>query len=261
MPSLSSMDVLVLAALLAVGLLSLSRIPSLKADVARASSAPFWFGIVALVLTWCVLVPLNIWSNSEAGPESWIFGSERFDGGVVETGTIIFYILALVLCGRLMLSAQRLFGPASAVLWRGLLALGALAIVLMVGEETSWGQHWLGFSTPADLKSVNLQGEANMHNLVSPRTYDLIYQVLGWALILAAPFADQLPRSVDRFSILRFLKDLYREPATFGLMATTGILLQHEVFEELAEMILAITLFQAFWGLSRRAACSDHQQL
>lgn len=261
MPSLSSMDVLILAALATVGVLSLRRIPSLTADIARAQPAPFWFGIAALALTWCLLAPLNIWSNSEARPESWIFGSERFDGGVVETGTIIFYLLALVLCGRLVLSADRLFGPASAMLWRAILALGAVAIVLMVGEETSWGQHWLGFSTPDDLKSVNLQGEANVHNLVSPRTYDLVYQVLGWILILAAPLANLLPSAVDRFSILRFLKDLYREPATFGLMATTGILLQHEVFEELAEMILAITLFQAFWVLSRRPAPSDRPRI
>ncbi len=261
MQSLSSMDVLVIAALVAVGLIGLSRIPALMADVASARSAPFWFGVSALALTWCLLAPLNIWSNAEASPESWIFGSERFDGGVVETGTIVFYLLALALCGRLMLSADRLFGPASATLWRALLAVGALAIILMVGEETSWGQHWLGFSTPDDLKSVNLQGEANVHNLVSPRTYDLIYQVLGWVLILAPTLADRLPRSVDHISILRFLRDLYREPATFGLMATTGILLQHEVFEELAEMILAITLFQAFWVMSRRSNRSGHQQL
>jgi hypothetical protein len=33
------------------------------------------------------------------------------------------------------------------------------------GEEISWGQHMMGWDTPAGLKERNVQGETNLHNL------------------------------------------------------------------------------------------------
>lgn len=49
---------------------------------------------------------------------------------------------------------------------RRLLLLGlGLFFLLAGGEEASWGQHWLGFETPDELKELNAQQETNLHNL------------------------------------------------------------------------------------------------
>lgn len=41
----------------------------------------------------------------------------------------------------------------------------ALFFFVAFGEELSWGQHYLGFATPAVLESLNQQEELNLHNL------------------------------------------------------------------------------------------------
>lgn len=48
---------------------------------------------------------------------------------------------------------------------RLLLAGLGLFFLLAGGEEASWGQHWLGFETPDELKELNAQQETNLHNL------------------------------------------------------------------------------------------------
>ena len=42
---------------------------------------------------------------------------------------------------------------------------GVFCYVIM--EEISWGQRIIGFSTPEFFKLHNLQGEANLHNLIT----------------------------------------------------------------------------------------------
>jgi len=45
------------------------------------------------------------------------------------------------------------------------LALAALACLYVTGEELSWGQHFVGWSTPEHWAAINDQGETNLHNL------------------------------------------------------------------------------------------------
>lgn len=45
-----------------------------------------------------------------------------------------------------------------------LVMLAALCVVAF-GEETSWGQHLVGFQTPESVLQVNFQRETNLHNL------------------------------------------------------------------------------------------------
>ena len=43
--------------------------------------------------------------------------------------------------------------------------LWAALSLLFWGEEASWGQHFLMYEVPADISSMNVQGEMNLHNL------------------------------------------------------------------------------------------------
>lgn len=213
-----------------------------------------WAGGLGLLAVWGFLVPVNVWSHLTGDRDAWIFGAETFDGGIVENLTVLFYGLAIAVCGLLFARASRLYGPASTGLWRVLLGVMVVCFAVMIGEEMSWGQHLFGFQTPADLAAVNLQGESNLHNLVSPRLYDLIYEALGFALILLPPAAWFGVRDSNPPSPVRFLQDLYTRPRVYSLLASAGVLLQHEVFEELAEMVLAFAILFALATLAGRGA-------
>lgn len=208
-------------------------------------------GLTAVVATWFVFVPVNVWAHLTGDHDSWIFGSETFDGGVVETLTVAFYGLACLQAVALFRRAGDLYGQASAGLWRLILGLGLVGFVLMIGEELSWGQHILHFQTPEDLVQANLQGEANLHNLVSPRIYDMVYQGLGWTLILL-PAIAAFWRSAPASSLTTFLRGLFAWPFTYVLLASSGMLLQHEVFEEMSEMVLAVTVLQTLLALGEQ---------
>lgn len=218
-------------------------------------------GAVAVWSTWLIFVPVNVWAHLSGDSDSWIFGSETFDGGVVESLTLVFYVFAVGQALRLFRRAETLFGPRSAGLWRLILGLGLAGFVVMIGEEMSWGQHLLGFRTPTELGTMNLQGEANIHNLISPRVYDAVYQMLGWTLILMPAIAT-FWRSAPSTSVTTFLRGLFAWPFTYPLLISSGILLQHEVFEELSEMVLAIAVFQtllAFGDATTGASIKEAQ--
>jgi hypothetical protein len=78
--------------------------------------------------------------------------------GLVENLTALFLAIALGLFLRTAVHAQGLLHRC----WLILLALGSL---LFLGEEISWGQHYFHWVTPEDLKTLNRQGETNLHNM------------------------------------------------------------------------------------------------
>ncbi|AMS29551.1 MAG TPA: hypothetical protein DIU09_05640 [Hyphomonadaceae bacterium] len=220
--------------------------------VAYPNDVLAWIGFVGLLLTWGLFVPVNIWATLAHEADAWIFGSEKFDGGIVETSTVVFYALAILSAIVLFRRAGAIYGVKAGPMWRVILMLGIFGFIAMIGEEISWGQHWLGFATPASLSEANLQHEANLHNLISPRLYDVIYQGLGWSLILCPPIAVYFGETVRDLTIVRFLRDCFSWPATYALMVSAGILLQHEAFEELSEMVLAFAVFYALLSLALR---------
>lgn len=250
-PAMAALAVLAMAtAGVCLAALWLTRAQRRPADPPRRLA---WVGGLGLIAIWGFLIPINVWSHLSGDHDAWIFGAETFDGGIVENLTVLFYGLAIVVSGLVFIRASRLYGPASGGLWRGLLVVMIVCFAAMIGEEMSWGQHLIGFQTPAELAAVNLQGESNLHNLVSPRLYDLVYQGLGFALILLPPVAWFAMRGPALPSPVLFLQDLYINPWAYSLLASAGVLLQHEVFEELAEMVLAFAILYALATLAVRA--------
>jgi len=237
---------------LAGGVLTLAAFNSWRRRI-DPQARSLWLGLTGLALVWLLFAPVNILAHLSGDLDSWIFGAETFDGGVVETGTVAFYAGAIALALTLAARHPGLYGQASSRLWRPLFGFAALAFALMIGEEMSWGQHILGFGTPPELAVANLQGEANVHNLVSPRLYDLIYCGLGWSLILLPPLGAWLSPRLPRFSPLAFMADIWSAWPAYALLVSSGILLQHEVFEELSEMVLAIAIFVTLAAILEKA--------
>ena len=129
----------------------------------------------------------------QAGYQAWVAG-ER---GALEFLHVVIPLASLVLALRI-LARPEVRGRRLLQLWLGLAALGCLYVA---GEEASWGQNYLQWSTPEYWQTVNDQGETNLHNTSSwldqkPRGLLEIGVVIGGILIpLAALRWPQIRRS------------------------------------------------------------------
>ncbi len=76
------------------------------------------------------------------------------EDGVIENLTAGFFLFAAAIFGLSFIRYRRIF-----------YIVFALVFFIAFGEEISWGQRILGFSTPTSLASINVQGELNLHNI------------------------------------------------------------------------------------------------
>jgi hypothetical protein len=106
-----------------------------------------WVPLLMLVYPFILMIPGLNWEQ----------GLDR-EFGLVENLTVLFLFSAFIVALRtLPYRLGALHGAALVVL-----ALGAF---VFMGEEISWGQHFLGFSTPEKFMEINRQHETNIHNI------------------------------------------------------------------------------------------------
>ncbi|MCL2038202.1 hypothetical protein FWG95_04370 [Candidatus Saccharibacteria bacterium] len=90
-------------------------------------------------------------------------------------------------------------------------------LIMMAGEELSWGQRIFGWETPADYAQINKQGETNLHNLATNLFQNTLY-FGGWLLLVALPFfRDNLKKFLAKFKSISFLGE-WIPPAYFILI-------------------------------------------
>lgn len=142
--------------------------PSHAGSTLRDLPAWLWLGVPALLLAFRVLAPL-------LGHETWKTLSTG-ELGALELGTIALLtpgVVLSILIFRRRRSLPRLVGP--------LMLLGGVCVLYFLGEEASWGQHYLGFETPPAIAAGNEQGEFNLHN----RGSELLDNVPRQAMLVA----------------------------------------------------------------------------
>lgn len=88
-----------------------------------------------------------------------LFDKEFISNLVVEDGffeylTAIFFFISSILFFLAYLSKKNNF-----------LLLISIAMFIGAGEEISWGQRIIGFSTPEGIAEINVQDEFNFHNI------------------------------------------------------------------------------------------------
>ena len=146
------------------------------------------------VIAWAtpIALPIALVLTYVAAPDfylRWILEERRREWQIVELITVISALAASIL---LATAAQRLFrhGPSlypdcPGPKWtagRGgaiLIGLTAVASFFFAGEEISWGQTYLGWSTPRSYKEIS--GETNLHNI---RDLFISVQSMGSLFIL-----------------------------------------------------------------------------
>jgi hypothetical protein len=98
--------------------------------------------------------------------------------GLVEQMQNVILLIALLLAIETLLRAD----TTPLRLWLGLIVLGT---IYLLGEETSWGQHYFGWETFGIFERINDQGETNFHNTADgwldqkPRALLLFGMILG----------------------------------------------------------------------------------
>ena len=226
----------VLAAPLAIKALLRPRAPRPRTSIAVDALTAAFFVLIALVLA-----PLNLVHNQTGESLPMLFGSEVQDVGVAEWLTALN--LALFSGGALWLARG-----ADRVLRVGLIVL-AVGAFIVAGEEVSWGQWLFGFESPEFFAEKNLQQESNLHNFIAAPLFNPLYAMAGLVLIGSGLWLRWGPRAalVRRWPtwLLDGLDGRWLAP----LMLMTGVLIQHEVFEELAECSGSALLLCAVLGM------------
>lgn len=90
------------------------------------------------------------------------------EDGILEQGTALLFLSASILSAIVAwkLFRQRPRGAQYATrraIWHTLIGL---FFFVCFGEEISWGQRILGIETPESLRTINVQGELNLHNMM-----------------------------------------------------------------------------------------------
>jgi hypothetical protein len=116
-----------------------------------------------LIWLWSIPLPLVIHLSARQ-----IDSDNRFfptwiesESGLIENATAVLLLPATVLAIVLAVRCYGQFGRMFSVWFAGF----ALMCFGFAGEEVSWGQHWLGWSSPEYFAEYNRQGETNFHNL------------------------------------------------------------------------------------------------
>ena len=121
----------------------------------------------------------------------------------------------------------------------GWCALAALCCFYVLGEEISWGQHILQWSTPEYWQALNDQNETNLHNTSSwfdqkPRLLLLIGIVTG-GLIIPALKKYKSSLLPEKFNIIY-------PPATLSI--TAGLTITVHLLGKIDDSLKNITIFE-----------------
>lgn len=138
-----------------------------------------------------------------------------------------------------LIASRTLFSLKGRSLWLIIwITLAAICSLYVTGEEISWGQHILNWSTPENWQTINDQGETNLHNTSSwfdqkPRLVLLAGAVIGGIII---PMLQHFKQGLlpQQFSIIY-------PPAILGI--TAFLALGINLIDKISETLISHPLF------------------
>ncbi len=143
----------------------------------------------------------------------YVAGKERL---FEDLGALLFLASSVVAFMALAVARQR---PSGAFSRRRRACYWLLGIFFFVafGEELSWGQQVMRFSTPESISSINRQGELNLHNLEILDSHSPTGRKTGLAALLTSN------RLFDYFMILAFVVLPVADRLSAGRLGERGV--------------------------------------
>jgi hypothetical protein len=163
-------------------------------DASRAGEGPFARLLELAARDWRTsraLIVIALFVPALAvgiGLASAVLGKDMYKWYVDEDGFAEnLQVIAFAIGGVFsLLAASRLNRRGDQVLGTIFFVMG-IGLVLVVGEEVSWGQRIFGWSTPVLLNEANRQSESNLHNIFGVET------ALRWAQFAVGAWGAILP--------------------------------------------------------------------
>lgn len=151
-----------------------------------------------------IVVAMTSYLSGQAG----LLRRLTVESGAYEIGSVVImvllaaYVIYLLIYGEV----QERFAKSHLIL---VLIVGVLALVV-AGEELSWGQHLLGFSSPQLFIDHNLQQETNLHNFIKGRYLSGFLKTMVYLFFIYGPCLYRLwPEVLNNYSrVEAFLKPL-----------------------------------------------------
>lgn len=146
----------------------------------------------------------------------------------------------------------------------------ALMMLVMLGEEVSWGQRILRFDTPEWLTQRNFQGEFTFHNMRAFQTAESGNSLeVSWLWAIVG-YLGVLPLVVAAWRPMGTLFDRFRLPVAdwpLGVITLGLFVLNISWFSssEVTEFIFDVLLFtlavEIYWKASRDVPSQEHHRL
>ena len=172
----------------------------------RLSRPLFLAALISVIIVYPLLLAL---------PEAQTIAYAREDGPIEYAGAIFYFLTAVMMVAAFVRVSRTSSGGAYFLL---------LAVFFFVcfGEEISWGQRIIGWTTPEGLKEMNAQRETNLHNLWLFQAYDQTGAQKSQLALFLHPgrlialfwltYCLLIPLAYSAFNRVRYVLDYIRLP-------------------------------------------------
>jgi hypothetical protein len=193
-----------------------------------------------------------------------IFDQQTLDWLNVEDGVLEWLSALLLLAASGLAVKLSRAMPIKAHRWMHVFM--AVVFFVMFGEEISWGQRLLGFSTPEAMAQINVQNEVNLHNsfgylfdhlfILCFFLWGCVVPLLYWKIPIWRWFQSRLglPFASAGLSLAMLAATLFQPQLTDTLFGTVSGLRVAELRETLSALCLLLLVVE-----SKRLTSSDHR--
>lgn len=161
-------------------------------------------------------------------------GLPTYEGVYEDVSTSVLFLSSVLFFISALQNDQNMKSKANHRLIKTVSLIFAFVILVMVGEELSWGQHFFKWKAEGIFKDYNYQQETNLHNFINP-VLPLFYPFVGITAFLALMLAWFFPAGNKGV-----LQKLFIPPPSFLLLffflACAGFYGPGEMFEALLSM-------------------------
>lgn len=197
-----------------------------------AYASPRLILIATTILGLFLIIHINLYS-----PTSELFSILYLEDGVFESLSVLITLIGTICLVRaIWLMRQEPYRRSVPIWVLALLGAMALAFFLYAGEEISWGQRLLGWSTPEWIATGNVQEETNVHNYFNsyfPHVYQM-FVLFPLPVLLSAWLAHSRRLS-------RALALILPHPSLIGLsLLIAGVAAVRPQEQELIEEMIAV---------------------